>query len=167
MTTKTGASFARGKSNQNYQTPWELIRSVEKRFGKICIDLAATEADRRCPVFIPPEQNSLKGDWGNRVVGTAWLNPPFGDITPWARKCSEWLLGYRSAGSIIIMLTPASVGSNWWRDYVHNRARVAFLNGRIKFVGANDPYTKDCALSVYGLNPGCEGYEVWDWRKGA
>ena len=161
MSTNTGASFARGQSNQDYETPWELIRAVEKRFGQLTIDLAATEANRKCPVFISPEQNSLGEQWGERVVGTAWLNPPFGDITPWALKCAAWL-GYRSPGSIIIMLTPASVGSNWWRDCVHNRSQVFFLNGQIKFVGAKDYYPKDCALSVFGLNP---GYEVWNWRR--
>jgi hypothetical protein len=56
----------------------------------------------------------------------------------------------------------AGVGSNWWRDHVHDKARVLLLNGRITFVGETHGYPKDCCLLLYG--PSVEpGYEVWSW----
>lgn len=61
------------------------------------------------------------------------------------------------------MLVPASVGANWWFTGVHHEADVHFLNGRIKFVGAKDPYPKDCALLLY--HPAATGgYSCWNWK---
>lgn len=90
--------------------------------------------------------------------GWNWLNPPFGDLRPWVQKAyQESRLGARTS-----MLVPAGVGSNWWRDWVHGKARVLLLNGRITFVGHKQPYPKDCALLLYEPNV-IPGYEVWAW----
>jgi hypothetical protein len=77
------------------------------------------------------------------------------------------------------MLIPAGVGSNWWRDYVHNKAMVLLLNGRITFggcppnpkTGKVDAYPKDCALLLYSpenkfyIDHGDAAYDVWSWAK--
>jgi hypothetical protein len=48
-----------GKSKQDYGTPWELIRAIEARWGKLTIDLAARADNAKAPLFITPEENSL------------------------------------------------------------------------------------------------------------
>ena len=62
--------------------------------------------------------------------------------------------------SRIYFLVPAAVGSNWFRGYVHKKALVLFLNGRLSFDG-KAPYPKDCLLAVYGVKA---GYDVWKWK---
>ena len=47
------------------------------------------------------------------------------------------------------MLVPAGVGSNWWKAWVHHKAYVFLLNGRITFVGQPTCYPKDCCLLYY------------------
>jgi hypothetical protein len=69
------------------------------------------------------------------------------------------VVGYRKAPPAA-WVSPA-VGSNWWRDHVHEKTQVFFLNGRLCFDGVA-PYPKDCALCAYGMEP---GYECWNWRK--
>ncbi len=61
---------------------------------------------------------------------------------------------------------PASVGSNWYRYYVHNEAFTLFLNGRIPFMPdkPNWLYPKDCMLALYGTGVS-SGNDVWTWRK--
>ena len=89
----------------------------------------------------------------------AWLNPPFGRAAPWVEKCA--LTAPNLAGGRILVLLPASIGSNWLSAHVWGKARVIALSGRITFVGCTAPFPKDCFLLEY---PG-SGFEVWDWRK--
>lgn len=148
-----------GYSKQDYGTPPELLAAVRQILSikQFCIDLAASEANAVCPLYYSKENSAFEHEW-DHVVGWAWCNPEFGEITPWVQKASE------SRGSIA-MLVPASVGSNWWRDYVHEQAYVLFLNGRIRFVGAIDQYPKDCAILLYNPPLRWRGYyQVWTWR---
>jgi phage N-6-adenine-methyltransferase len=154
---------ARYKSKQDYGTPWELIRAVEARFGRLEVDLAATGSDddeggnAKANRFVDSRRHdSLKLKWfpDHRY----WLNPPFARIHPWAQKCAETELG---ATGRIFFLTPASVGARWWREHVHEKALVLFLHPRIVFEGMTDPFPKDCSIAVYGEPP---GYEIWRWK---
>lgn len=150
----------RGHSKQDYETPDDFMEAVVMRFGAPMWDLAATAENAKAPHFITPEENSLAVTWRDRFR-VCWLNPPFDNIAPWAKKCAAFgappiELGYR-----ILLLTPASVGSNWFRDHVHNKALVLAINGRLTFKGTDAPYPKDCILSVFGVAP---GFDVWNWR---
>lgn len=161
---KTGPTIARGKSRQDYPTPWGFIHACEKKFGgKVVLDLAASAENAKSPVYITEKQNSLSLPWHEFPTNKRdwmWLNPPFDNITPWAKKCAE----ESRKGAWILFLTPASVGSNWFRDYVNGHAMVYGLNGRIQFVGASDPYPKDCILSVYRPAPyQVAGFNIWTW----
>ena len=150
-----------GKSKQDYGTPRAFMRALEHRFGAIEMDLAATDENAKAPLWITPETDSLRALWDKFDVRRAFLNPPFGTIAPWARKCAE------AERLEILFLIPASVGSNWWAQHVHGAADlVLFLRPRLSFDGKN-PYPKDCALCVYNRpteNIGTR-YECWDWTK--
>lgn len=149
-----------GKSKQDYCTPRNFIADVEGRFGPLAVDLAARADNTKAPEFITPERDSLIAPWDSWSKVNAWLNPPFGNIDPWAAKCLKMAPLFREWGGRILLLTPASVGSNWYRDHVHDKARVIFLNGRLTFEGAEDAYPKDCMLTVFGAG-GVPGFEIW------
>lgn len=162
---RSGPTVKRHKSNQAYATPWELIRACERRFcHPIVFDLAANEINAKAGEFFSVADNALAKSWdlvGGEGLGMCWLNPPFDDITPWAKKCAE----EADKGARILLLTPASIGANWFRDHVHRRAYVLALNGRITFEGASDPYPKDCMISAFGF--GAVGFDVWTWQQKA
>jgi phage N-6-adenine-methyltransferase len=149
-----GAAFNRGKSRQDYRTPRVFLDAIEQRFGPIVLDAAADSHNAVCPEFYSPKENALVQSW--RRDGLTFCNPPFARIAPWAEKCRA----EAARGARVALLVPAAVGSNWYRDNVHERARVYFLNGRISFDGKNG-YPKDCMLAVFG-EPA--GFEVWRWR---
>jgi phage N-6-adenine-methyltransferase len=159
---KSGPTINRHESNQGYGTPWEFIRACEAKFRlPVVWDLAANAANAKADRWYDEAFNALVQPWHTLRPsgGLLWLNPPFGDIATWAEKCAaEARLGAR-----ILLLTPASVGTNWFRDHIYGQARVCALNGRITFVGASDPYPKDCMVSAYGC--GGAGFEVWQWMK--
>lgn len=159
------AGFNRGESRQDFETPNDFMAAVVKRFGTIDTDLAASPANAKAQHFVTKEDNSLTRPW-YRMAGLCWLNPPFENITPWAQKCAASSCEYCQdgrlhAGAKILFLTPASVGSNWFSSFVHGKALVLALNGRLTFKGCPTPYPKDCILSCYGFTP---GFEVWKWK---
>lgn len=145
-----------GRSEQVVGTPEEFIMAVEERFGHLSVDLAATAENAKAPFHIGPESDSLKQKW-NLYDGNLWLNPPFGHIKPWVKKASKTIPSGR-----ILVLVPASVGSNWFADHVWGRARVYFLRPRMMFVGHTAGYPKDLMLLVYGEEP---GVELWRWKE--
>jgi hypothetical protein len=90
-------------------------------------------------------------------VGLLWLNPPFAAIAPWAKKARD----SARKGARIAMLTPASVGANWFDEFVHREALVLALSPRLSFDGKNS-YPKDCILSIFSHNES-PGFDTWRW----
>lgn len=158
---RTGAD-----SKQDYGTPLALIDAVQQKFGVIAFDLAASAENAIHPRFFSEADDALSKEWNVARPdedALLWLNPPFKHIEPWAKKCARQAAEH---GVRIAMLTPASVGAQWFVDHVWqpfdqpwhtsefrrrspSRPRAAdvyFLTGRLTFVGATDPYPKDCML---------------------
>lgn len=158
---RTAPAQKPGRSKQDVQTPADFIAAVKRRFGisEFDIDLAASPENAQAAMFYTKEINALKQPWRTKASGWGWLNPEFSNIAPWVEKS---FTESRKAARVL-MLVPAGVGANWWRDWVHGKAFVLLLNGRLTFVGHTQPYPKDCALLVYGPDVSA-AYEVWTWR---
>lgn len=147
-------------TRQDYGTPLCFIDAVVKRFGSLECDLAASFKNRKAAECYTIEDDSLKQSWAEDYpTGNLWLNPPFTNIAPWAEKCTDE--SSRRHG-LILLLTPASIGANWFAEHVHHKAMVLGLSPRLTFEGETAPYPKDCMLSVYGL--GFSGFDVWRWK---
>ncbi len=150
----------RGRSRQDVGTPWEFIHAVEARWGKLDVDLAARADNAKAPRFVTPEQNSLTVPWAIEFFGMqGWHNPPFARCDLWAAKCRE------EAGAAtmrVIMLTPASVSTEWFVDHVHGHALVLAVRPRITFVGEPAPFPKDLMLTLW--NFGETGFDTWRWK---
>jgi phage N-6-adenine-methyltransferase len=156
-----------GRSKQDYETPTGFLEAVKSRFNisAFACDLAASPNNAKALHYFTEIDDSLKQDW-TTLKDTArgpftnlWLNPPFGHIEPWARKCA---VSTREQKNLrIFLLTPASVGANWFAKWVFPDAFVMALQGRLSFDGTA-PFPKDCLLSIFGNGEG--GFELWDWR---
>lgn len=114
--------------------------------------------------------DSLSQDWRQITGGNSFLNPEYSNIEPWAKKCAETFgvfdQNYKGPSIVdinpILLLIPAAVGSNYFKDYIDYKAAVKFLSPRMTFKGHKDPYPKDLILAVYGM--GATGYECWRWK---
>ena len=151
-----------GRSKQDYGTPRIFLDAVERRFGGLDVDLACTADDTKAlHGYYHPEFDSLREHWAfDHLFGNLWLNPPFSNIGDWAKKCAEEAKGRHG---FILLLTPASIGTDWFRDHVRGQAYVLGLSPRLTFEGCEDPYPKDLMLSVYGY--GFSGFDTWRWDR--
>lgn len=160
----SGPTIKRGQSSGDIWTPWEFIRAVEARFGPIAVDLAASgPQSAKASRWITPEEDSLKQDWAVLLNGgLGWDNCPYGNITPWARYHAE-------AQAHTLLLTPASIGANWFWDWIWPNA-VVYSVGRMVFDNCFDKdgnlvttnYPKDLILSEFGTGD-CKRLERWKW----
>lgn len=162
-----------GLSKQDYGTPPEFLTSLKTllKIENFELDLAANKDNTVCEHYYCEEYDSLKrqGDWS--FPEWVFLNPPYSNIAPWVEKAYSESLVKDDAGhrARIAVLVPASVGSNWWRDWVHMKSTVLFLNGRLIFAGEEAPYPKDSALLLYDEKDTHSihaWYEIWGWKKG-
>lgn len=160
-----------GESVQEVGTPRDFLDAVERRFGPVGLDLAANASNAVCRLWAGPGSPLEGGEdalapsfgWGSSTPARGqgplrWINPPFANIDPWAAKCAA-----ERHHAFIAMLTPASVGSNWFAEHVHQKALVLAIRPRLIFVGSTDPYPKDLILSVWGPLV-CAGFDVWKWK---
>jgi phage N-6-adenine-methyltransferase len=179
-----------GSSKQDYQTEARLLVAVKHKLQipGFSLDAAADPTNAVADLYYTVEENGLLTPWNPLdpqwevpIGGVVWCNMPFEKIEPWVEKAwAEAQLGTRSA-----LLVPAGVGSDWWGDWVHGKAQVWLLNGRLCFIPdwatTIDPatlkdgktpacytqpplYPKDCCVLIYGpeVTP---GYEFWYWRE--
>jgi phage N-6-adenine-methyltransferase len=157
---------ARDPAKQGWRTPPEFIAAVERRFGPIGFDLAATDGHEVCPDYFSPADDSLAQNWGDifplRHGATTWLNPPYANIRPWVAKLDAEC---RDLSRWTLCLVPASMGSKWWADHVLNKCFALGVT-RMAFCDAagvpSQLYPKDLALLCYGY--GVSGHGFWDWK---
>ena len=110
---------------QDYETPPDFVRELEKEFGAFQVDVAAREDNKKAPRCFTPEMDGLSQDWtGLRC----WMNPPYGrDINKWVEKAAT------SGAALVVALLPARTDTRWFHDHIYGKAEVRFLKGRVKF----------------------------------
>lgn len=195
-----GARISSGSdSKQDYKTQSDLMAAITGRFGPITFDLAALAANAQSPNYFAPCTgpegplpfdpkaygiDAFDHDWAkistnthrrDGFIGLSWLNCEFNDIATWAERC------YREAqrGANILLLTPASVGANWFSELIAPYADTYLLKPRLSFI-PKQTYNKDCMLShfvstevrntgkfaVVGAPEGnVRSLEIWNWKK--
>lgn len=172
-----GPSINRTESSGDIWTPWEFVHAVEATFGLVKVDLAASRENAKAEVYIPPLVDSLKQDWYYGYYwnyardGLMYLNPPYSNIAPWAKKCAAT---YEHSEQVeIMLLVPASVGANWFWDYVWPYATV-YSVGRMVFDNCFDRktgklvstvYPKDLILAHYTNTTPSRVLQRWQWKK--
>jgi phage N-6-adenine-methyltransferase len=161
-----------GESRQNYRTPVAFLDAVKKRLGieQFDCDICADAENAVAPLYFTAEDSALDAPTWKLGDGWNWMNPEYRNIEPWVKFAFQDMVVNGSRTAILI---PASVGANWWRDYVDCLARALLLNGRLAFMPdkPNWLYPKDCALLLYSpelsdrIRLGNQAYEVWNWRE--
>lgn len=139
----SGPTIDRGNSSGDIWTPQVFRDAVTKRFGAPVWDLAASATNHFGPHWFDEREDSLTIPWGG-LDGLCWLNPPFANITPWARKCR---VDSHNGGAEILLLVPMG-SQNWYWDFVEPYADV-YCVGRMVFDNCFDRKTGELVTTAY------------------
>ena len=113
-----------------WETPQEFFDELDREFH-FDLDCCALPENAKCARYYTPEQDGLSQPW----KGICWCNPPYGrEIVEWvARAYLESV-----AGATVVMLLPARTDTRWFPAYLHGKAEVRFVKGRLKFGGSKN-----------------------------
>ena len=89
-------------------------------------------------------EGSLEKEW----TGLVWMNPPFGGrngLVPWLEKFTQHGSG--------VCLVPDRTSAPWWQEYARRMDLILFVDGKIKFIGADgkpgkSPAQGTCLMSL-------------------
>ena len=127
-------SLYTSNSDEHY-TPKKIVETVLKCFVKV--DLDPCSNSRMWP-NVPSTKQYLQCHDGLSLpwYGKVFVNPPYSAVGAWVDKC---LLEHRKYGAEILLLVAFRTDTKWFQKL--SNFSVCFIDGRLKFVGNNNPAT--------------------------
>lgn len=132
--------------SQTWETPWYLFNPIQERFH-LERDLAASEENKKLPVYWSEQDNCLLQTWSGRN----WLNPPFKNMQAFIKKAYE-----ERKRAFTVLLIPARTNTVWWHRYCM-QGEILFLQGRPKFKDCKHGLPTPLALVIFGGDPARQG----------
>lgn len=136
------------RQSDEWSTPQWLFDYLSKTYGPFTLDPCATKENTKCEKYFTIEQDGLKQSWsGHRV----FINPPYGNIKNWVKKCYEEATS--SYYTTAIMLIPARTDTKYWHDYVMKSYQIGFVKGRLKFGDSENSAPFPSAIVHFSAGP--------------
>lgn len=115
----------------NWETPQMLFKKLDNIF-KFEVDVAADENNKKCKKYYSLKEDGLNQTWRTERGGAVWCNPPYGrDIKKWVEKAYK---ESKLHNTTIVMLIPSRTDTQYFHDYIYNKAKLFFIRGRLKFI---------------------------------
>ena len=110
-----------------WETPQDFFLELHREFD-FTLDPCATHENAKLPKYYTKEENGLSKNWdGERV----FMNPPYGrEVARWVKKAYE-------SKALVVGLLPARTDTQWFHNWIYNKARIRFIKGRLKFSKKN------------------------------
>lgn len=130
-------------SRDDWGTPNCFVDWLNEHILPIDFDLAANEDNAVVEKYTEDFFNYTPQSYTNY-----YLNPPFSQAEDFLERIVQKYAGRKSGKTAVLL--PVRTGSAWWVDYVAEfAAEIIFLQGRIKFVGADSCAPFDTAIAMY------------------
>lgn len=125
-------------SNDLWRTPPEVIAYIEKRFGKIQLDLCASDAVHVCDFYITEQENFLDDSWLAGLMidhgDLCWMNPPYSNPLPFVQQAIKW----SNAGYAVAGILNNDTSTKWYVELKENAQLIMpIVGGRIAFLDAD------------------------------
>lgn len=128
---KTETLFS--SASTEWATPQWLFDELDDEFH-FTLDVCATPENAKCKQYFTKQDDALAQEW----AGVVWCNPPYSrKLTPWVKKAYE----SAQSGATVVMLLFARTDTQWFHEYIYNKAEIRFIKGRLRFndCGQNAP----------------------------
>jgi phage N-6-adenine-methyltransferase len=115
-------------NTEMWGTPKLLFNKLNEEFH-FDLDVCAVKENAKCEKFFSPEDDGLNQSW----FGNCFINPPYGkDIKFWIEKSYKEAL-YNENVNVVVGLLPARTDTQYFHNYIYNKAEIRFIKGRLKF----------------------------------
>jgi phage N-6-adenine-methyltransferase len=148
------ATAGNSSVGQSWETPSGLLAALYHVFR---FDLDPCSPRKDGPVkarvrFTAQDDGLSLAAWH----GTVFVNPPYG------RGIGNWIAKGRSEfeqgnAKTVVLLIPARTDTSYWHEHIQNRAKVLFLQGRLKFSDGAQAAPFPSALVIYGAS-----FDQWE-----
>ena len=123
--------------NDSYGTPLKYFYEAREITGVYPqLDVCANKKNTKCERYFSKKQNGLKQEWNEDF----WMNPPFSNLYGWTAKAYREHRKHNVNGVLFVPLRPSA---EWWKDNIKGKAKVYFVDNRIKFLDGNNKEVKD------------------------
>jgi phage N-6-adenine-methyltransferase len=118
----------------DWETPLESFNPINDIIN-FKIDVAASESNTKCPLWIDEEMDAFKTEW---EPAPWFLNYPWGKeyMKRSGRKPKDWvnrILNQVQKQNFGVLLTPASVNAKWFHLALSKADYVLFPHTRVKY----------------------------------
>jgi hypothetical protein len=114
-------------ATDEWYTPPYVFEAMGVRF-----DLDVASPGREKTPWVPADRILTGGSLATVWFGFIWMNAPFGGrngLAPWLDKFVKHRNG--------VALTPDRTSAPWWQTYAPQMEMILFVDGKIKFIGAD------------------------------
>lgn len=122
------------KTSDCWETPKYFFDLLDEEFH-FTLDPCASHLNHKCKKYYTIDDDGLKQDWSGEV---AFVNPPFGNIAEWVKKCYEESEKNRdftkSDKNLIVMIIPSRTDTRYWHEYIMKARGIRFCKGRVNFL---------------------------------
>lgn len=122
------------RKSDEWRTPKEVLAFVEKWYGKINFDLAATSTNAVAPKCFAFDQgaDALRAPWTD-TPPVRYCNPPYSKIKAFVRKVNEEYA--KGLTGTTVFLVPARLDTKWFYELATSTFLwdLWFIRGRLKF----------------------------------
>lgn len=144
------------ESQQAYRTPRAFFAWLHAAYH-FTLDAAADASNALLPKFYDADIDGLAQTPTGEVI---WINPPFKRIKAWI----TWAIERAEAGNRVVMLLPASLETEWFREYAA-RGDVACLYPRLPYINPDQAERAKkqgppCASILVEFGPELKGVEI-------
>jgi site-specific DNA-methyltransferase (adenine-specific) len=138
--------------NDSWGTPQELYFRLEYLFG-IDLDVCANKDNAKTPNYFDKKKNGLKKKW----YGSCFMNPPYSKpnkkenkpgLTHWIDKAIKE--SKKKRVNVVVTLLPARTETKWFKKVWDNASLILFLEGRLKFEGADSSAPFPSVIAIFG-----------------
>jgi len=114
--------------SDEWSTPNELFVKLDRHWG-FTLDPCASDDNHKCEKYYTIETDGLAQSWEGE---TAFVNPPYGDIKAWVKKCHDET---KDGKAIAVLLIPSRTDTRYFHEYCMKASHIYFVKARLKFSG--------------------------------
>lgn len=133
--------------NNEWGTPKYLYDMLDEEFN-FTLDPCANNINHKCDTYYTREQNGLELCWNGYTV---FCNPPYGRRSKKNPGQEDWIEKAYEEGknTTVVMLIPSRTDTKAFHKYILGKAEIRFIEGRIKFEGAQYNAPFPCMIVVF------------------